>query len=87
MTYQFDRKLAIENFVKRKKENTGKQTDNGSLYAGSPMYYYCKHCGVHTETLPELHFSIPKTVCDSCKPLVDHGLMDDANKEYKKNIK
>lgn len=75
VVYQFDSKLALEQFEKRKKENEGKQVDNSSLRAGSPMYYYCKFCGDHTETLPETHFSRPKTVCDPCKILRDHGLI------------
>jgi hypothetical protein len=48
---------------------------NEDLYAGSPMHYYCRHCGVPTETLPETHREAPKTVCDGCKFLCDHALM------------
>jgi hypothetical protein len=75
-TYVFDSKIALEQFKKRKAANSGKQIDNSSLYAGSPMVYYCKFCGEHTQTLPESHIEAPKVVCDACKILRDHGLVD-----------
>ncbi len=72
----FDSDLALKQFNKRKKENSKKeQINNSSLRAGSPMYYYCRFCGGHTETLPENHFGAGKTVCDPCKVLRDHGLI------------
>ncbi len=49
------------------------QVDNSRLYAGSPMYYYCKHCGLLTETLPESHMERPKAVCDECDILIKAG--------------
>ncbi len=70
---QFDIKYAIEQFKKRKEENDGHQRDNATLPAGSPMYYYCRYCGIHTETLPETHMSTPKRVCDPCVVLKDNG--------------
>lgn len=73
--YVFDTKLALEKYKERKLANKGKQIDNSSLYAGSPMHYYCRHCGAHTETLPECHIGRPKTVCDPCQILRDHGLI------------
>jgi hypothetical protein len=82
MSYEFDKTLAIEQFQKRKKANKGKQVDNSSLMAGSPMYFYCKYCGEHTETLPEGYWSKPKTKCDACKLLREHGLIDDEGKVY-----
>lgn len=74
-TFQFDSKLALEQYHKRKEDNKGKQINNGNLPAGSPMYYYCKFCGCHTETLPECHYSAPKTTCEPCKALHLHGLI------------
>lgn len=71
----FDYKLALKQYHERKAANRGKQINNSSLYAGSPMYYYCKFCGVLTETLPESHLSRPKTICDPCKILHEHGLL------------
>jgi hypothetical protein len=69
-------KVAMAQYLKRKKVNAGKEKiDNAKLHAGSPMYYYCRYCGDHTETLPESHLSKPKTTCDSCKLLVNLGLL------------
>ena len=73
--FKFDSKLALAQFEKRKKANAGKQINNGSLPAGSPMYYYCKRCGAHTETLSESHSSKPKTICEPCDALRVHGLI------------
>lgn len=72
---EFDKEIALEQFAKRKLANKGKQIDNSSLRAGSSMYYYCKFCGEQTDVLPESHWGTPKTVCDPCKVLNDHGLI------------
>jgi hypothetical protein len=72
----FDVDLALEQFNKRVAANPeSKQINNSSLHAGAPMIYYCRFCGCHTETLPECHVSRPKTCCDPCKVLNDHGLI------------
>lgn len=72
----FNADVAVEQFKKRAALNKSKEKiDNSKLYAGSPMYYYCKHCGVQTEVLPESHVSRPKTVCTPCEALVAHGLL------------
>jgi hypothetical protein len=42
------------------------QIDNASLYAGSPMYYYCRHCGLLACTMSEGHWGRPSRVCDDC---------------------
>lgn len=75
MEVKIDFDVALEQYKKRKEENKGKQIDNGSLYAGSPMYYYCHFCGVHTETLPESHTCAPKIICEPCDILHKHGLI------------
>ena len=46
----------IEEFNNRIKENMGKKIDNSSLYAGSPMYFYCMYCEILVETLPENYY-------------------------------
>jgi hypothetical protein len=79
--YVFDSKVALEQFQKRKARNAGKQIDNASLPAGSSMRYYCGSCGEHTETLPECYWGRPKTTCDACQILRDHGLLDASGKE------
>lgn len=72
----FDTTVAMGQYRKRRQANEGKEKiDNSRLYAGSPMYYYCKFCGDHTQTLPESHRERPKTVCDPCKPLREMGLI------------
>jgi hypothetical protein len=73
--------LALDLFKKRKAANDpNQQINNSSLPAGSPMYYYCRCCGEHTETLPESHIRRPKTVCDPCKILLDHGVIDNSGR-------
>ena len=75
-TGSIDFTVAIAQFHKRKKANEKvKRIDNASLPAGAPMTYYCAYCRDHTETLPESHMSRPKTVCDPCQVLVNHGMM------------
>lgn len=76
----FDKTTAIETFISRYRDNQGKQINNSSLYAGSPMYYYCRHCGIHTETLPESHWGKPNTICEPCKALEMNGLIPEAIK-------
>ncbi len=48
-----------------------RRVDNASLYAGSPMYYYCRICG-HEFELPENHLGAPSH-CDGCKELLRWG--------------
>ena len=82
-----DTEVCLKTFSERYAEaSQSKHYDNSSLPAGSPMFYYCKHCGVHTETLPESHWGAAKTVCDACKVLVDHGLIPEAVKRAKAEL-
>ena len=68
---------ALECLRKRREENAGKdQINNASLYAGSPMYYYCKSCSGLAEVLPESHISSPKQLCDECQDLEDRGWLE-----------
>lgn len=51
--------------------------DNGSLPAGSPMYYYCRSCGHHVATLAEDWFEIPPPkLCTFCVLLREEGKLD-----------
>lgn len=76
MIYEFNTAVALEQFRKRRAANAKKtRVDNSAAYAGSPMVYYCRFCGDHTETLPECHLSRPITICNPCKILHDHGLI------------
>ena len=72
-----DLDVAMKQFKKRKKENHKNiGFDNSSLPAGSSMYYYCRFCGVPTDTLPESYWGCkPKTICDPCEVLHLNGLI------------
>ena len=72
-----DGALALKKYAERLAANASKtKIDNGSLPAGSPMHYYCRFCGEPTETLPEGHLGRPRTACEPCQVLRDHGLID-----------
>jgi len=49
---------------------------NASLYAGSPMYYYCVSCGHKSDVLSESHFCKPKSLCKECQALKDCGWLE-----------
>lgn len=70
-------KRLLKQFRHRKKKSSrkGYTIDDSLLYAGSPMHYYCRHCGIHTETLPENHMSLPNTVCNGCTKLEELALI------------
>lgn len=80
---ELDKDTAISTFVERKTQNEGSRTNNSASYAGSPMYYYCKHCDDHTQTLPESHRERPITICTPCKVLDEHGLIPKALTAYR----
>lgn len=42
-----------------------KRVNNASLYAGSPMYYYCRGCGAQM-VLPETHTCVAPSWCNDC---------------------
>lgn len=68
-----EKQQALDEFSKRK-ANAPKRIRNEDLYAGSPMYFYCKHCGHISDVLPESYSGIrPSHVCDFCKELVNKG--------------
>lgn len=72
----FNAEIDMEMFAVRVEANKDlEHVDNASLYAGSPMFFYCRKCRIHTVTLPESFTCKPKTICDPCKVLVDHGLI------------
>lgn len=65
---------AVQALKKRQEENKNKKRiDNSSLYAGSPMYYYCRLCFLHIATLPETHDGPSPKYCDDCQELLDAG--------------
>lgn len=71
-----DLRVASKAFILRYLEESQKEkVDNSKLYAGSPMYYYCKGCNITTEILPETHTCVPKTWCDPCVVIRDSGIL------------
>lgn len=62
--------IALGKLAERIK-NVPKQMDNSSLYAGSPMYFYCKNCGHESDRKPESYTSSPRRYCAPCKELKD----------------
>lgn len=62
-------KHLLANFEQRKEANFPKKIDNSRLPAGSNMFFYCKHCAVLTDVLPELYTCTPKQICFDCEKL------------------
>lgn len=66
------KKAAKAALTKRRRKSV-RQIDNASLYAGSPMYYYCVSCGHQADVLPENHMSAPKRLCTACQEMKYKG--------------
>lgn len=77
---EFDK--LINDFIERR-QNPPKYINNSSLYAGSPMYFYCNHCQHVSDVLPESYTSRPRHICHSCRELEKLELLEDAKLEYK----
>jgi len=60
---------------RREKYKDRKKINNSSLYAGSPMYYYCKSCNEEM-VLPESHACAAPSLCDECKALKEFGWLE-----------
>jgi len=54
--------------------------DNSSLPAGSPMYFYCRACGIHVATLPEDYLTPPPKLCEDCADLKKQALLEEAQR-------
>lgn len=64
------------NLFEERRSNPPKRIRNEDLYAGSPMYFYCRHCGHQSDVLPETYdprYQQPRKVCDPCQVVIDHG--------------
>ena len=66
------KEFALKALAERRAESAKTEPiNNASLYAGSPMYFYCRTCGAIADVLPEAYISEPKDYCDECKALID----------------
>lgn len=71
-----DKEAALK-ALKERQNNPPKEIDNASLYAGSPMYYYCESCGHLADVLPESDFSSrPKELCKDCQTMKYSGWLE-----------
>lgn len=63
--------------LEERRNNPPKEIDNASLYAGSPMYYYCESCDHLADVLAESDFySKPKELCGFCRTLKKRGWLE-----------
>jgi hypothetical protein len=69
------KEAALRALAKRRKDKP-KQIDNASLYAESPMYFYCISCGHTADVLPEGYLTTPKKLCAECRALKDLGWLE-----------
>lgn len=80
-TFEAYKQKAFEQFISRYKEFYSREkVSNSDLYAGQSMYFYCKHCGIPTEKLPEDYLFPVYTECSQCKGLQQEGLLMEALK-------
>lgn len=72
---------AISQFIRRAKfAESHERYDNTKLPADSPVYVYCKFCGILIERLPEDYLFPPTTECSQCIGLKKQGWLDDAQR-------
>ena len=70
------KEAALKALKERKEKNRDREkVDNSKLYAGSPMYYYCKACGEEI-VLPETHICPAPSLCRECHALKDCGWLE-----------
>lgn len=74
-------KTMLAGLKRRKKEAKGiEKINNATLYAGSPMYYYCRLCGLLAATLPETHSCPAPRYCEPCDRMLDQAFDPKAGK-------
>jgi hypothetical protein len=69
-------RAAAEGALSLRRANKPEQVDNASLYAGSPMYFYCISCGAQCDCLPENYLGTPKKLCCDCQDMKDMGWLE-----------
>lgn len=71
------REEAFAELEERKKKAQGTvRVRNEDLYAGSPMYFYCKYCGLESDVLPESYTERPRKVCNPCQSMKNEGWLE-----------
>lgn len=60
--------------TRRRINKNRKKVDNSSLYAGSPMYFYCLTCEAEI-VVPESYLTRPK-LCQECEALKAAGWLE-----------
>lgn len=76
MKTQEGKRRALDALRMRRKLNQDKQPfDNGTLYAGSPMYFPCIACGTLIQ-VPEDYIDRPQ-LCRECQALKDVGWLNE----------
>jgi len=55
--------------LEERRANRPDMIDNRTLYAGSPMYFYCTSCGHLAEEAPESYTWVPASLCPECSEL------------------
>lgn len=77
--YTGSKQTAIEQFRHRRRLAANiEKVDNSALHAGAPMYFYCRHCGLPTEILPEDYVFPPITECSQSRGLKTEGWLEEA---------
>ena len=66
--------VALQALAERR-ANQPKKIDNNSLYAGSPMYFYCLSCGAEI-VVPESYLRKPD-LCEECQALKAMGWLEE----------
>jgi hypothetical protein len=62
--------------LQERRKNPPQHIDNASLYAGSPMYFYCVSCAHIADTKPENYLFPPRKLCSECEALKDAGWLE-----------
>jgi hypothetical protein len=73
------KKKAFEQFRRRRHYAAQiERVNNSDLHSGAPMYFYCKHCGIPTEVLPEDYLFPPVLECSQCQGMKNEGWLEEA---------
>ena len=70
-----NKKEVMLNALHERRANPPKKIDNSSLYAGSPIYFYCISCDAEI-VVPENYLTKP-SLCVECSKLKELGWLDE----------